>query len=253
MAAIPEGALVNAALAIFVKTPGLSPVKTRLAATVGAAAAEQFHRLAAMAVGAVARSVADSIVPYWAVAEREGCGAALWQEFPTIWQGAGGLGDRLHRVYATLLKRYDRVLLIGADAPQITGASLLRCVAELDDPAISFVIGPSQDGGFWLFGGRTALRRSVWCSISYSRATTCVELADAITRFGQIVKTERVDDVDTAEDLRPILRALIACESPVDEQRWLAAWIREQLSTSSARHRQARERNGMASSAPRRT
>ena len=35
--------LMSGAIAVFVKTPGLSPVKTRLAAKLGKATAEAFH------------------------------------------------------------------------------------------------------------------------------------------------------------------------------------------------------------------
>jgi glycosyltransferase A (GT-A) superfamily protein (DUF2064 family) len=106
------------AVAIFVKTPGLSPVKTRLAAGgMGAEAATEFHRLS---VAGVARACGDDVAPYWAVAEREALAPPAWRGFPAIWQGEGGLGARLDRIYATLLQRHGRVLLIGADAPQIT-------------------------------------------------------------------------------------------------------------------------------------
>ncbi|HEV8692715.1 MAG TPA: hypothetical protein VGQ93_00795, partial [Lysobacter sp.] len=58
-------------LAIFVKTPGYSPVKTRLAADCGRAYAEAWYRRAAAAVASVAKIAADreGIAVYWAVAE----------------------------------------------------------------------------------------------------------------------------------------------------------------------------------------
>ncbi|HCO24225.1 MAG TPA: hypothetical protein DIT97_14715, partial [Gimesia maris] len=47
------------AIAVFVKTPGYSPLKTRLAQSVGTVQAEQFHILSAKAVAAVVQSVAN--------------------------------------------------------------------------------------------------------------------------------------------------------------------------------------------------
>jgi len=117
---------MTAAVAIFVKTPGLSPVKTRLAAGVGVEAATEFHRLAAASVAGVARACGEEIVPYWAVAEQEALDAPAWRGFPTIWQGEGGLGARLDRIYATLLLRHGRVLLIGADARRSRRTSCAR-------------------------------------------------------------------------------------------------------------------------------
>ena len=52
------------AVAIFVKTPGLSPLKTRLAKGIGSALATEFHRRAAAAVSAVARAAGSDIRPH---------------------------------------------------------------------------------------------------------------------------------------------------------------------------------------------
>jgi glycosyltransferase A (GT-A) superfamily protein (DUF2064 family) len=51
------------ALAIFVKTPGLSPVKTRLAEGIGQARAEAFYRLAVDAVAEVALATEPKLTP----------------------------------------------------------------------------------------------------------------------------------------------------------------------------------------------
>lgn len=132
------------AVAIFVKTSGLSPVKTRLAVGgMGAEAATEFHRLAAASVAGVARACRDDVAPYWAVAEREALAAPAWRGFPAIWQGEGGLGARLDRIYATLLQRHGRVLLIGADAPQITPDLLREAAGAIDEPvAPPYAVAP---------------------------------------------------------------------------------------------------------------
>ncbi len=70
---------MSASLAIFVKTPGYSPVKTRLAASIGQRRAEQFHRLAAAAVAAVAKAAMPAVTPYWAIAERDALHDPLWR------------------------------------------------------------------------------------------------------------------------------------------------------------------------------
>lgn len=62
---------VITAIAIFVKTPGLSPVKTRLAATLGKMVVEAFHLQAAHTVAAVLSQLAPAARVYFAVAEAE--------------------------------------------------------------------------------------------------------------------------------------------------------------------------------------
>ena len=54
--------------AIWVKTPGLSPVKTRLAASIGVEAAERFHLLSALAVAA---SIQEGRLLSWELPEAE--------------------------------------------------------------------------------------------------------------------------------------------------------------------------------------
>ena len=97
------------AVAIFVKTPGLSPIKTRLAASIGQSAAEWFHLMSAKAVESVVlrASHADgALSPYWAVAEKQALDTPHWKSFQTIWQGEGSLGERLSHIYDELIERH---------------------------------------------------------------------------------------------------------------------------------------------------
>lgn len=211
------------ALAIFVKTPGLSPVKTRLAAGIGQPQAELFHRQAAAAVEAVARAAGPALAPYWAVAESHGLEHPLWSALPTLWQGQGGLGARLHRVYSQLLARHGSVLLIGADTPQLTPALLQRAQQALQ-PA-PFVLGPADDGGFWLFGGRLVVAASIWQSIRYSQPDTASQLQAALAGQGEIVQLPTLVDVDRSDDLARVRAALAQLTAPLPEQRQLLDWL----------------------------
>ncbi|MBV8852583.1 MAG: DUF2064 domain-containing protein, partial [Sinobacteraceae bacterium] len=139
---------MSTGLAIFVKTPGFSPVKTRLAAGMGKHAAEEFHRLSALAVGAIGQAARPEITPYWAVAEFEALHSPLWKNLPTIWQGSGGLGERLHCVHEALLERHDIAFLCGADAPQLAVRALHAARETLEQSQVQFILGPTHDGGF---------------------------------------------------------------------------------------------------------
>ncbi|HXS73704.1 MAG TPA: DUF2064 domain-containing protein [Rhodanobacteraceae bacterium] len=227
-----------AALAVFVKTPGLSPVKTRLATSIGQENAIAFHRLAACAVMEVthaARNAACDLQPYWAVAEHAALDAVCWCGAPRLWQGEGELGARLHRVYASLQARHGRALMIGADAPQLTPALLRAALAALDDPATPFVLGAAADGGFWLFGGRVPMAESIWRGVRYSHARTAGELRAALASFGAIATLPSLTDVDSAADLSALAEALDALDDPLPAQRRLRAWLRD-LSVRSKPH-----------------
>lgn len=214
---------MSAALAIFVKTPGLSPLKTRLAAGIGRVAAEDFHRQAAQAVAAVAWSMQDRLQAHWAVAERAALQDASWRALPTLWQGTGGLGQRLHHVYTELQSRYERILLIGADAPQISTELLQQALDALQHAP--FVLGPSSDGGFWLFGGREPIDEAVWRAVRYSNADTADSLRAALTTRGQVASLPELTDLDRVEDLPALHAALIAHDTLLPQQRRLLEWV----------------------------
>ncbi len=215
---------MSAALAIFVKTPGLSPLKTRLANDIGTERAERFHRLAAAAVAEVA-AAQPGIEPYWAVAEERALGHSLWCEFPTIWQGNGGLGTRLDLVCNGLQSRHGRVLLIGADAPQITGELLHQAQRALDDPATPFVLGRAADGGFWLFGTRSPIATGLWQDIVYSRNDTAEQLLKRLHAHGNAALLPTMTDADRGRDLPALIAALDALRNPLPGQLILREWL----------------------------
>ncbi|HEV7123377.1 MAG TPA: TIGR04282 family arsenosugar biosynthesis glycosyltransferase [Rhodanobacter sp.] len=218
---------MTAALAIFVKTPGLSPVKTRLAAGIGAVAALRFHQLAAEATAEVARACEPWLAPYWALAEAGPAALAAWPEFVPLHQGQGGLGERLHTVYARLQARHGRALLIGADAPQLNVTLLRHALNMLDDTHTPFVIGPASDGGFWLFGGRAPLPREVWTRVRYSQPQAASELRQQLAPHGAVGAIKRLTDVDNADDLSALRRALESLDPPQPAQQRLLDWLKD--------------------------
>lgn len=194
----------STAVAIFVKTPGYSQVKSRLAATIGVPLAEEFFRLSLEATkSAVIQSIRSSsgnLEAYWAVAEKECLNHPLWNDFETVTQGEGGLGDRLDLVYKNLLKKHDSVLLIGADLPHLDFKKLTEAQRLLSTNS-QFVMGKTDDGGFYLFGGRTKIEKDLWTSVTYSSETTADEL---ISKLGKkrFVFLEKNFDIDHEVDLK---------------------------------------------------
>ena len=218
------------AAAIFVKTPGLSPLKTRLASTVGQKQAETFYRMSASAVAEVVQEYARqeqkvALQPVYAVAEEAGLSCPLWQGFPRVLQGDGGLGSRLQEVSDKLLKAYDGFMFLGADCPVVTSSILsqARSLMEGGRP----VIGPAVDGGFYLYGGLGKAQTGFWSEITYSESTTLRELqAQLCSRKLDYGLLGELGDVDTEEDLARLANALSNLE-PLPRQRLLRNWIYE--------------------------
>lgn len=217
---------MSGALAIFVRTPGEAPVKTRLTAGCGERYALEWYRLAAAAVASVAR-VAQArygVHCYWAV---DGT-ADAWSEFPAIAQGQGGLGERMARVHAELVDRHGFGLLLGADTPQLNVELLAEAARWLTAPVSRLALGPAADGGFWLFGGNVVLPTRAWTTVRYSEADTARELMRSMNGLGEWGTLKTLSDADVADDLAAVLEALEQLTDPTTEQRMLARWMREQ-------------------------
>ena len=211
--------------AIFVKTPGLSPVKTRLAAGIGVNAAESWHRLAAEAVASVVGAV-PGLAGYWAVAEAAHEVADAWPGLPLLEQGGGELGERMGRVLATLLARHDFALLLGADTPQLDPTELADAMEWLAAVEPRLVMGPARDGGFWLLGANRNPAPADWLRAPCGRADTARGFLDAMARHGEWRLLPELTDVDEAHDLAAMLTEMERLDHPCPQQRRLAEWTR---------------------------
>jgi hypothetical protein len=138
-------------------------------------------------------------------------------------------------VYADLLGQHDAVALIGADAPQLQASELERAVqwlAEGDEER--FVLGPAQDGGFWLFGGNRPLPLGAWTAPVYSQPDTAAQFRHAIGERRPWLELATLRDVDNLDDLPAVANALDALADALPAQRELAGLSRALLAERSA-------------------
>ena len=128
-------------VAVFARWPEPGRAKTRLIPALGAEGAADLHRR--LTERTVATVLASGLA-----CEVRSTGAppedfTAWLGVEAVDQGDGGLGERLARVACP-------VLLVGADIPDLTPSHLIRAAAGLADAPV--VIGPAEDGGYWLLG-----------------------------------------------------------------------------------------------------
>lgn len=218
---------MKGAIAIFVKTPGHSPLKSRLAADCGERYAQAWYMHAAAAVASVVRAAhtRTGMTAYWAVAESAALGD--WSGLPVIAQGDGGLGERMARVHASLVARHGFGVLVGADAPQLSTELLAEASGWLDSSMPRLALGPACDGGFWLFGANRTPPLSTWDAVRYSAVDTAENLRHAMGDLGTWRMLPVLADADHGRDLPAVLHALASLPSPSPEQRRLVQWMRE--------------------------
>ncbi len=211
---------MSCAVAIFVKTPELSAVKSRLWPGIGRGEAERLHLASAAAVRSVVSlaSKQAAISGYWALAESAQLSVVHWPGLSHVEQGCGSLGQRMAAVYRHLRKFHRGVILIGADAPQIQSGQLLDAANWLTSDESHLAIGRASDGGFWLFGCNEDLADDRWSRVHYSAPTTADEFVDAMDDFGDWLELETLCDLDTHSDIETVHEQLGLLGDPTAEQ-----------------------------------
>ena len=219
----------SVAIAVFVKNPMISPVKTRLMEGIGKKNAEEFYHLSCRSIYSVVSSfnLQRECDRFWAVAEdpiQYPEGADYWRDWPIIYQGGGGLGDRLHQVYGNLQSGYEAVIILGSDCPQLSSSLLWQTLSFLEKN--DYVLGPAADGGFYLFAGKKKVPESVWVQTPYSSHDTFKILSQNLVVVGQLCSHLPVlHDVDDVSCLAPFQQELNALPFLVESQYQLKNWV----------------------------
>jgi len=193
-------------LVLFAKAPVIGGAKTRLAAGIGKVEAWRRHR--AM-TAALTRRLQDR---RWDSVLAVSPDRAMARRFPGVWphrmarerQGGGDLGRRQGRVFGHVR---GPVCVIGADAPDVTRADIAEAFRALK--RFDAVIGPAEDGGYWLLALDAPVPPAVFDGIRWSHAETRADLEARLRAFGlgRIHHLRRLRDIDVAEDLRSSRRS----------------------------------------------
>lgn len=141
----------EATVCVFAKPPRPGLVKTRLAAAVGPRHAAALARAFLEDTWSAARSLpwAKAVLATTEPAAEEWGGA---KGAPTLPQGGGDLGDRLERILRRALVATPVALAIGADTPGLPPVLFSQARSALREA--DAVLGPCEDGGFYLLGLR---------------------------------------------------------------------------------------------------
>jgi glycosyltransferase A (GT-A) superfamily protein (DUF2064 family) len=200
---------------VVAKAPVPGEVKTRLAADVGhdaaaevAAAAlldtldaaeqafDRSHRVVAL-TGDLRRAVHSQEL------------SARLDTWQVVRQRGRSLGLRLasaHRDAAALVG--PGVVQIGMDTPQVSAASLRRIGPYLGTGGSRAVLGPAEDGGWWVLGVSRPEPADALGRVAMSCATTCRDTRRMLETAGAtVVLAESMRDVDTTTDADVVAEA----------------------------------------------
>ena len=200
------------ALAIMAKAPRPGKVKTRLSPPLtpdqAAAINTCFLRDTTANIATLAKDGACAgVISYTPVGDEYLFEGLLPQGYRLLPQRGDGFGERLVTTAQDLFScGFSSVCLIDSDSPTVPREAIAMAVDALQQPGDRIVLGPSQDGGYYLIGMKHA-HTAPFENITWSTASVFAETVAAIQAIGvELVTLPLWYDVDDAATLS-ILRA----------------------------------------------
>ncbi len=206
----------DAILVLFARAPRAGGVKTRLAGAIGDAAALDLHRAFLLdTIHTMHRASHEGVVRTVWFSEPWEPDEEVSRALDGIAVGAqppGELGERMQACLLDLLTGgYRRVVILGADSPTLPVKFIVRAVTALADRDV--VLGPADDGGYYLVGARTVIPE-MFRGIAWGGPSVYADTVRVLRLLGAApVELPPWHDVDTAEDLTR-LRADLASWPP---------------------------------------
>ena len=190
----PDGRII-----VFCKAPEPGKVKTRLAKTIGEAAAATIHEYLALHCLESLTKAHVAPVELW-------CAPDIEHEFFQYCQATFGvvlksqkgdcLGQRMENAFSNVLSQCQYSIVVGTDCPVIDADYLVSAFTELQH--YDSVIGPAEDGGYVLLGLRKP-QPQIFVDVPWG---TSKVFEKTMRRFnGGVKKMAKLWDVDHPEDL----------------------------------------------------
>ena len=185
---------------LFTRNPELGKAKTRLAKTVGDETALEIYKFLLRKTRDISLEVTSDKAVYYSVKVREHdiWDSKIYQKHQQIGQD---LGIRmLHAFKNGFDAGYEKVMIIGSDLYDLTSQNIENAFIQLNTNDV--VIGPAEDGGYYLLGMNSLhpkiFKNKVWGTASVRKDT----LDDLISKKVKLL--EIMNDIDIYEDILDI-------------------------------------------------
>ncbi|RKS55108.1 hypothetical protein BC962_0064 [Gillisia mitskevichiae] len=139
-------------LLIFTRNPELGKVKTRLAKDVGDQTAFDIYKFLLDHTLTITKTLAVTKEVYYSEKIHNN---DIWDEalYNKKLQKGKDLGERMKNAFASGFKNgYTNIIIIGSDMYDMSSEDLMLAFQKLEET--DYVIGPAEDGGYYLLGMR---------------------------------------------------------------------------------------------------
>ena len=135
---------------VFVRNPELGKVKTRLALAIGKKKALEIYKgLLKHTHNVLSNCNCDCAVFFSEQIDNDG----LWNQrcFKKFIQKGDTLGEKMNNAFKKGFEiGYQKIIIIGSDLPDLNSDLIKNAFTKLT--LYDYVIGPSEDGGYYLLG-----------------------------------------------------------------------------------------------------
>ena len=211
------------ALALMTKAPRAGQVKTRLVPPLTKEEAAQLNRCFLQDTGVAisvccrglpapspGRPIVRGVAAYTPVGSESDYTDILPADFSLLPQRGKNFGERLYFAAEDLFKcGFKIVCLIDSDSPTIPAENFTKAIELLSLPGDRIVLGPCDDGGYYLIGLKR-LHRELFERIDWSTERVCEQTRQRATQIGvRVHELPRGFDVDDRATLHRLCDELL--------------------------------------------
>lgn len=191
------------ALILMTRIPIPGKTKTRLMEVLTGEECAQIHYNFLLDLFSVCNSLKNKIDIYLTYTP-EGSFSIIENIIPkyikTFPQRGEDLGARMSYAINKLLLRYNKVVLIGTDIPEVQPNHIEEAFNILDEKDICF--GPTVDGGYYLVGMKEPHNEVFDNNIVWGKKSVLEGTIDIANRKGlEVGLSQKCRDIDTKEDI----------------------------------------------------
>lgn len=201
-------------LLIFVRNPELGKVKKRLAASIGKKEALEIYNMLLKKTAKITRDLPCSKTVYYSerVEKDDIWNNAIYNKKVQIGKD---LGSRMENAFRDEFnKGYQNIIIIGSDLYDLTPQELEKAFMLMEKN--DFVIGPAEDGGYYLLGMKslhpTIFKNKKWGTSSVFHDT----MEELKNKKIEILNFH--NDIDVLDDIKehPVIQKFLAETKKID-------------------------------------
>lgn len=187
-------------LIIFTRNPELGVGKRRLAKTIGDEAAFEIYKFLLAHTREITKDLKATKQVWYSeqVHKNDAWDNAIYDKY--VQEGAD-LGVRMEHAFQEAFKNQDHVIIIGSDLQDMNQADLENAFDQLESH--DAVIGPAEDGGYYLLGFTKKLVQGVFQDKEWGAATVLEKTLNNLKNINYAVLEAR-NDVDYYEDIKDV-------------------------------------------------